>query len=468
MLPMLKKHTVITAALLATLSISACGKKKDVIAAPPQDTQTQTGDKPAPKVPNSDQGDTNGKMGGGLPDPNGGADTDYKPGDDNEVGEEEGDQYEPTPLPDNSNSGSNKGSGHSSRPSTRPNLPPPVVETEPVPTTPQEVPRDYVVNDANNVENDNYGKRYTGGVAADGLLYTSSSTDELLNFLRARNSRVGERYRRLNIEAAASVTFAKMSVDSLSGDGIVTLKVKEYGKDVVYNLAGSSASGPANPLRLVRAGNGEKTTGSRLMEGTWKCVDFDGGCENVFVRAKIGGGDDSAIINVVFRNSKMDLWFSLPGESSGNPEYLRLYELAINTIKRNINSANRLRYATMNSWEVVNGRSGVTLSMKAYNNELLAFAGPLLAPEAGTGVNIVLSRLAQDKEDSLDLIDTNSTSLRYQNFIADARLVANNGLGQVRVKFKMRKRADFTQDQFAITFMRRIKPLVELNDENLK
>lgn len=460
MLPMLKKHTVITAALLATLSISACGKKKDVVAAPPQDTQTQAGEKPAPKIPNSDQGDTNGKVGGGLPDPNGGADTDYKPGDDSEE-EGEGDQYEPTPLPDT-------GSGHSSRPSTRPNPPPPVVETEPVPSTPQEVPREYVQNDANNVQSDEYGKRYTGGVAADGLLYTSSSTDELLNFLRARNNTVGERYRRMNIEAAASVTFAKMSVDSLSGDGIVTLKLKEYGKDVVYNLAGSSASGPANPLRLVRAGNGEKTTGSRLMEGTWKCVDFDGGCENVFVRLKIGGGDDSAIINVVFRNSKMDLWFSLPGEPSGNPEYLRLHELAINTIKKNINSANRLKVATMNSWEVVNGRSGVTLYMKAHNNELLAFAGPLLAPEAGTGVNIVLSRLAQDKEDSLDLIETNSTSLRYQNFIADARLVANNGLGQVRVKFKVRKRVDFAQDQFAITFMRRIKPLVELTPENLK
>lgn len=460
MLPMLKKHTMITAALLATLTLSACGKKKDVLAAPPQDPQTQTGEKPAPKIPNSDQGDTSGNMGGGLPDPNGGADTDYNP---NEEGEDqgEGDQYEPTPIPDG-------GSGHSSRPSTRPNLPPPVVETEPVPTTPQEVPRDYVSNDANNVKSDEFGKRYTGGVAADGLLYTSSSTDELLNFLRARNSRVGERYRRLNIEAAASVTFAKMTVDSLSGDGIVTLKVNEYGKDVVYNLAGSSASGPANPLRLVRAGNGEKTTGSRLIEGTWKCVDFDGGCENVFVRVKIGGGDDSAIINVVFRNSKMDLWFSLPGQSSGNPEYLRLYELAINTIKKNLNSANRLRTATMNSWEVVNGRSGVTLYMKAHNDELLAFAGPLLAPEAGTGVNIVLSRLAQDKEDSLDLINTNSTSLRYQNFIADARLVANNGLGQVRVKIKMRKRLDFAQDQFAITFMRRVKPIVELSDENLK
>jgi hypothetical protein len=104
--------------------------------------------------------------------------------------------------------------------------------------------------------------------------------------------------------------------------------------------------------------------------------------------------------------------------------------------------------------------------MRGYNNELLGFAGPLLAPEAGTGVNIKLSRLAKDKEDSLDLINTNSTKLNYANWIAEARLVANNGLGQVRVSLKMRKVGAYGQDQFAVTFMRRIKPIVEL-DENI-
>lgn len=461
MLPMLKKHTMITAALLATLSLSACGKKKDVIAAPQTPTETSEGEKPAPKIPNSGESETSntdGKIGGGFPDPSTGGDTDFVP---DEGGEDEnGEDSEPTPIP--------SGSGHSSRPSTRPNLPPPVVDSQPIPSAPQEVPNEYVANDANNVERDEFGKRYTGGVASDGLLYTSTSTDDLLTFLRARNKRVGEQSRRANLQAAASVVYAKMSVDSMSGDGIVTLKVQEGGQVVVYNLAGSAFAGPANPLRLVRAGNGERTTGTRSLSGTWKCVDFDGGCENVFVRMTIGDSPDSAVINVVFRNSKMDLWFSLPGQNSGNPEYLRLHELAINTIKRNLNSDNRLKSATMSSWEVVNGRSGVTLMMKARNGELLGFAGPLLAPEAGTGVNIRLSRLATDREDSLDLFNTNATSLNYQNYIGDARLVANNGLGQVRIAIKMRKRVSFAQDQFAITLMRRIKPIVELNDENLR
>ncbi|MNT98765.1 hypothetical protein D3C72_2414250 [compost metagenome] len=62
----------------------------------------------------------------------------------------------------------------------------------------------------------------------------------------------------------------------------------------------------------------------------------------------------------------------------------------------------------------------------------------------------------------------NKYSLNYANTIGDARLIANNGLGQVRIMIKMRKRANYPQDKVAITFMRRIKPLVELNDENLK
>jgi hypothetical protein len=472
---MLRKHTLITAALLATLSLSACGKKKEVLATPPT-PQSDSQKTPDAKIPapgdsgdSTDQGDTNGNLGGGLPNPGTGSDNDYTPPSDDQDGEE------PTPIPNDGGNGS-QGDGHSSRPGTRPGVPPratpppPIVDSKPAPTQREEVPDNYVPNDANNVTREGLSKRFTGGVAADGLLYTSSSTDELLNYLRARNERVSGETRRANERAAASVVSAKMSVDSLSGDAIVTLKVQEFNGVATYNVAGSSEAGQANPLRLVRAGNGEKTTGTRALEGTWKCVDFDGGCENVFVRLKIGTSPDSAIINVVFRTSTTDLWFSLPAveNQSSNREFLLLKELAINTIQKNRKSENRLRSATMKSWEVVNGRSGVTLTMKAYNGELLAFAGPLLAPEAGTGVNIRLARLAAEQEDSLDLITVGSNKLNYQNYLGDARLVANNGLGQVRIALKMRKRVNYPQDQFAITFMRKIKPLVELTDENLK
>ncbi|WP_413612760.1 hypothetical protein [Bdellovibrio sp. HCB-110] len=454
MLPMLqKKHTLITAALLATLTLSACGKKKDVIAAPPEESK-KTG-----------ESDTNGQIGGGLPDPN--KPDDYNPPLPEPIPEPRkptppGSTQQPNPLPP---------------PPTAPTAPsqppkpttPPVVDTRPAPAPgANQLPPDYRTNDPGNATRDNLSKRMTGGVTSDGLVYTSSSTDDLLNFLRARNEKVGYETRRANVEAASSVLSAKMTIDGLSGDAIVTLKVQEGNEVKVYNVAGASNNGGyASPLRSVRAGNGEKSTGSRALEGTLKCVDLDGGCENTFVRLKIGTSPSSAIINLVFRNSSADLYFNLPGEYSNNPEYLVLRDFIVNTIQ-GLKVPDRIKTIRMSSWEVVNGRSGVALSMKGANNELLAFAGPLLAPEAGTGVNINLSRIAKDQEDTLDLISLDNTKLNLANTIGEARMVANNGLGQVRLALKMRKRGSYAQDQFLVTFMRRVKPLIDLTDDNLK
>ncbi|MNL40579.1 hypothetical protein D3C87_1629380 [compost metagenome] len=122
----------------------------------------------------------------------------------------------------------------------------------------------------------------------------------------------------------------------------------------------------------------------------------------------------------------------------------------------------------MSSFEVVNGRSGVTLAIEGLNKELLAFAGPLLAPEAGTAVNVTLSRVKQDREDTLDLLAAGKNKLNFANWIGQARMVANNGLGQVRLALKMRKRGNYKQDQFAVTFMRTINPIVDLTDDNLQ
>lgn len=458
MLPMLSKHKMITAALLATLTLSACGKKKDVLVPPPSAPQKTESEVPAP-IDETEMGDTNGQIGGGLPsgeDENVGASADYAPPS----------ESEPTPLPDPEEEESQQGT--SNQPVVKRPITPPVVENRPLPSQGSNpLPSDYEPNKVSNINREGLSKRLTGGVTPEGLVYTSSATDELLDFLRARNQRVGQESRRLNEQAAASVVFAKLSVDSLSGDGIVTLKVQEGGEVRVYNLVGSAASGPANTLRKVSAGNGTRTSGSRALEGTLKCVDFDGQCDNVFVRLKIGSSPNSAIINVVFRSSRADLHYSMPGQRSGSPEYETLRRFILNSINQN-NSENRLEEARMSSWEVVNGRAGVTLTIRARNQELLGFAAPLLAPEAGTGVNIRVARLAKDQEESLDLVSTRATKLNYANWIADARLVANNGLGQVRLALKMRRVGRYSQDQFAVTFMRRIKPIVELTDDELR
>lgn len=474
MLPMLQKHAVITAALLASLSLTACGSKKELNGAPAKSEKTTTSD-------------TNGSLGGGLPDPNGpisdlpAPTEDYYPpvpgpipGGTATPPKTETPKAQtppPPPAPPKASTPSYPPPPTSSVPVNQPApvVNPPVAATRNVEGDLNQIPTDYNSNDYRNATRDNLSKRMTGAVTPEGLVYTSSSTDELLNYLRARNQKVGAVSRQQNLDAAASIQSAKMSIDSLSGDISVTLKVQEGSSVRTYNVAGGVGSDVAMPVRSVRAANGEKTTGSRPVSGTAKCVDLDGGCENVYVRLELGAKGSSGIVNLVFRNSAADLYFHLPakGQHSDNPEFLVLQDYMINTI-RQVNTTDKIKSVRLNSWEVVNGRSGFAVSMKGANNELLAFAGPLLAPEAGTGVNIGLSRIAKENnDDSLDLISLNNSKLNYANTIADARLIANNGLGQIRISLKMRKRSNFAQDQVAVTFMRKIKPLVDLTEDNL-
>lgn len=463
-----RQHQLLAVAVIASLSITACGKKKNLYndqaataTQAPTDTKSTANDKKDVPLQKQAGPDLGGGLGGtgDLPQPIN-PNAPVKPGVPTSPPTS---NYTPAPIP-------SVPQVPAPSDEAAPLPPPSVVQVEPVPEGPvsTNVIPDYDPSDRNNVTRDNLTKRMTGGVTSDGLVYTGSSTDNLLDYLRARNERVDFNSRRINLQAAASVLSASLDVDQFSNDALITVKVIEDGQVRVYNLGGALSAGPANSLRLLRAGRGGVTTGRAQMDGTLKCLDLDGGCENMFARLRVGTPGDRAIVNIVFRQSQSDLYFQLPGEHSDSPEYLLLREFMRNTVTR-ADVANKIVQARINSWEVVNGRSGFAVSMKGGNGELLGFAGPLLAPEAGTGVNINLSRLGQDREDSLDLLSSGrSSSLKYANWIGQARLVANNGLGQVRLAMKMRKRGNYAQDQFAITFMRNIKPLVDLNDDNLK
>ncbi|MFS4459128.1 hypothetical protein [Bdellovibrio sp. HCB2-146] len=491
---MLNKHTLIMTALMASLSLTACGKKTDVVTPPPAEPQKQAG----PCTDNCKDEGTSGDLGGGVPDEN---DESVEPP--TPVPNEPAPQE---PKPTSPKPGSAKPAPAKPAPAkpapakpapaqpvpapakpapakpAQPNYPqPPAVEK--VPTTPSitdvmptptgsanELPSDYRPNDVTNVTRDGVSKRLTGGVTKEGYVYTSTSTDELLNYLRARNERVGYESRQQNLAAAASIVSAKISNDGFSGESaVITLKVQESGGIKVYNLEGTMAEGPASTLYAVRGGNGLPTTGARPIKGTLKCVDLDGGCETSFARVEIGAKGSSGIVYVVFRSSKADLYFHLPAKAdySGNPEFYSISDYIVSTIgdKR---TNEKIKTRSFKSWEVVNGRSGFIFSTKGYNNELLAFAGPLLSQEGGTAINVPLNRIGKDEDNSLDLLAIGSSKLNYANSIGEARLIANNGLGQIRLGFKMRKRNNYAQDRWAVTVMRVIKPIVDLDDDNLK
>lgn len=434
---------LIAVSLIAALAVSACGKKKEVYGGPAnqekQATQASTnlGDLPGPNVSSAEKS---------LPGPG----PRKSPSQQGQFVEtKEGPMPQP-PLVD--------GKGPL----------PPVSQSRPVQNSElNPIPADYKSNQASQVERDGITKRMTGGQTSDGLIYTSSSIDEIHAVLRARNDKVGWAQKRTNLELASSVKSASLKIDSLSGEATVVVKMAEGRSDATYVLSGEAGEGSARRLRVVRQSLSEKTTGQRTVEASLKCLDLDGGCENTFARLKFNVNGSPAVVNIVFRQSSADAFFQLPGEYSNNTEYLHLREFIHNSIK-GVQSANRISEIQMNAFEVVNGRSGFEILIKGRNKELIGLRGPLLAPEAGTAVNIQAARVGKEAQDSLDFTSLGEVSLKYANYIQDVRVVNNNGLGQVRFVMKMRKRADYSQDQFAVTIMRRVKPLIELSDESLQ
>ncbi|HEY8269678.1 MAG TPA: hypothetical protein VIG33_02230 [Pseudobdellovibrionaceae bacterium] len=330
---------------------------------------------------------------------------------------------------------------------------------------------DYDPVDPKAVEKADFQKRYTGMGDDEGLLYTGSSTDYILTYLRLRNEdpNLDADVKARNLEAAQSIESARLSHDKITGDLLVSLKVREGNNLKSYVLTGGLSDGDTlSSLRLAKGSGGGrgKTTGAQHIEGKIRCMDSDGGCDTTVARLVIGDHPGTrAAVAIVFRESLADVYFSLSA-ATGNPEYDVMRKFWIHS-NDEANTDLRLKEAVLKSFEIVNGRSGFDVQIKSYGQQLLSFGGPLLAPDAGTSVSMRANRNAELKE-SLDLDGLTDYKFDLANFIGSAKIVNNNGLGQVRLAVKMRKRVGYRQESFSLTLMRIIKPTLNPNQENLK
>lgn len=445
-----RQHQLLAVAVMASLSLSACGKKKDLVSNEPPPVVKTDGKKDA--APDSTLQAQNPGLGGGLE-----AGTAELPPSKKKQSNNNSNELPPPPAlpkaptrPAPQVQDRQDWQNNEQEQDNAPGSAPRVVDVQPAPDMNSVDHLDnYESQDRGNLSRGNT-KRLTGGRTKEGLLYTSASTDTLHESLRARNERVDANSKRLNLLAAAAVTSASLNVNSGNGQAVVTVKFQEGRGEQVYKLSGAMGGS----LSSVRSG----TTGSQPIDGSLQCLDFDGAsrsglCETMFARLRIGAVGSSGIVNIIFRQSLSGLFFDLPGEYSENPEYKNMHDFIVNSI-RGENTRNKIVRSRMSTWEVTNGRSGFTVIMKGANNELLGFSGPLLAPQTGNGVSIQLSRVTNDG-------DAN-TRLNLANSVGEAKLIANNGLGQLQVVVKMRKQANYRQDQFAVTFARQIKPVIEL------
>lgn len=283
------------------------------------------------------------------------------------------------------------------------------------------------------------------------LNYTGSSPDNLLAAVKAELAKESLAVQKANLMAAKSILDAKLNIDQFSGEAEVKLKLTA-GEVVLRGALGTE--------KLVRM-----YSSNRNVRASVKCLDFNPGANCVNVLAKVQTEKGTAV--VILRNSIVDLHFEMDLSDRVNYSYSNLRQFFVNSIQQS-ETNNRLDTRRLETFEVVNGRSGFAVKMMGYNKEFLGFSGALLAPISGSALNMTLSSLKSSSVESENLLMSGKVSLKLADSIIETKLINNNGLGQLRLALKI---ADFGKDDantMNIVVSRRVKKINELNADLLK
>ncbi len=315
------------------------------------------------------------------------------------------------------------------------------------------------VQDASDIET---GKPVTGAQNKNGLLFTSSSPDNTLAWLRRGEAGVSAHEQEANKQLAQSIVGVELSQSLSTKDVGATIKVQEGSSVVAYNVLGVLIDNDLSQLNVVDSYQGIKSSGSGHVRGTMQCLDLDVGkktCSNILLSVDLFKGHAKSNVKILVRNSVADLHFEMV-DSSGNPEFEILKDFLMSSALDR-DTKTKIDSITMQTFEVMNGASGYELQILGLNKEFLAFVGELVSPRVGISMNV-----AAKKTSSRFGYDPSNQKLRTNlaNTIGTVRLVMNDGLGKVKLQLSSRAYSNYPVDTFTLTFTRRVSSVIDLDE----
>lgn len=265
----------------------------------------------------------------------------------------------------------------------------------------------------------------TGG-KLDSLNYTSSSSDGLMAEFRGYNNKQNPEQKTMNLNLAKAVIGAKLSRQAGSMQVDLTLDESLDGVKKIssYRLQGTQ-SGDKYSLSQISS-NGDL----EFQGGFLKCIDTDGGCDNAYIKVKMSG----AYVRAIFRKSYADRYFILQDNSAGSA--FEMWKSYITNTVTGASTSQKLDYIQVSSFEVVNGRSAMGVMIATEDKEIVGLSVPLLAADKGTVAGSSVAKVS-DLSKSYDLASTSSASQNLARAIKDAKLVNNNGKGEVRIRLDL-------------------------------
>lgn len=166
--------------------------------------------------------------------------------------------------------------------------------------------------------------------------------------------------------------------------------------------------------------------------GTLECVDatvtkmLD--CQTKVASINLNG----ALARIIFRTSDMNLNVNFK-EKCLTETCDKLYEMFQNT-QYTTSSNNRIKSRSLESFEVIQGRSAFTLLVLSFENEILKVEGELSNPEHSRFSANGMDELMNQNLTSEELKDPQTQALRkttFNKFIKSVRMVGNEGNGNL-------------------------------------
>lgn len=264
----------------------------------------------------------------------------------------------------------------------------------------------------------------TGGKAND-LFYTGAGQDGLMNSFKATALTVPAAQQALNSKLAKAVVGARLSKaggQDLSIDLAIDETINGQGGVKNYRL---KATAEGDLMRL----SASSSSGALAFQGGYlKCLDLDGSCSNAYAKIKMSG----AYTRVIFRKSYADTFYLYQTGIVGNAGYDLLKSYVLNR-KNNAATSQKIDGVEVSSYEVTNGRGAMGVQITTQDNEMVGLNVPLLVSGNASIVDAAVSKSA-DISKSYDLASSAGYSSRLSQAISDARIVANNGQGQMKLK----------------------------------
>ena len=283
----------------------------------------------------------------------------------------------------------------------------------------------------------------TGGESKSGMIYTGSNADFIITKLLAEEQvKLADEQNR-NAILAANVWALSYVID---GSGQLWIDIDFKKGNGLSKVQVKTAYKAGSPMQV------EANTGSgSSLDVTAECLDsklMANSCANLLVTFV----QDDAQATALLRQTQANVWFEYEKVQEAN-EFATLVEFFKNA-KLDVETPNKIDIAYLNTFEVVNGKSGFKAIILGKKNQLIAFEADLLLKADLSAPMIPV--IKDTKFNALDLWMGRipSKDLTFTHAISDAKLVQNNTKGQITIDMMVNSASTGSKNAFTLKFTR--------------